>query len=188
MNPIEELVSHFQNLVAQVPEVIQPFVVMLAGAIPFIEGEGSAIIGVVGGITPIVAAVAGAAGNFLSVLLVVMLSSRARSGLVNHGRAAAASVGAVSAAPSGVATLEAPPVKPESKGRARLQRWLVRYGVPGASILGPLAIPTQFVAAVLVAGGTPRRWVLLWQAIAIALWTAVGTTSVWLALQLFGVA
>ena len=81
-------------------------------------------------------------------------------------------------------TLEAPPARPESKGRLRFKKWLDRFGVPGASILGPLAIPTQFTAAILIAGGTSRSWVLLWQGVAIALWTTVGTISVWLALQL----
>ncbi len=55
--------------------------------------------------------------------------------------------------------------------------------MPGASILGPLAIPTQFTSAILVASGTPRRWVLLWQAVAIVIWTTVATISVWLALN-----
>jgi hypothetical protein len=166
VNPIEQLIANFQDLVALVPEVIQPIILMLAGAIPFIEGEGAAIIGVVGGIPPIIPALAGATGNFLSVLLVVLLSSRARTAVVSRrdGRPE--------------------PAQPESKGRLRFKRWLVRFGVPGASILGPLAIPTQFTAAILVAGGTSRAWVLLWQGIAIAFWTTVGTVSLWLALQL----
>ena len=76
--------------------------------------------------------------------------------------------------------------KPESKsrkkGRERLKKWFVRFGVPGASILGPLALPTQVTSAILVASGSPRTWVLLWQAAAIALWTALATVSAWLAL------
>ena len=180
MNPIEELILNFQNLVAQVPELVQPFIVLLAGAVPFIEGEGAAIIGVVGGIFPITAAIAAAAGNFLSVLIVVLVSSRARTAVLTRRTPhTTASVGG-----GAVTTLEAPPVKEESKGRVRFRKWLDRFGVPGASILGPLAIPTQFTAAILVAGGTSRAWVLLWQGIAIALWTTVGTVSVWLALQL----
>lgn len=117
MNPIEQLIRGFQDLVAQVPELVQPLVVMLAGAVPFIEGEIAAMVGVIGGINPI-----------------------------------------------------------------EFKRWLVRFGVPGASILGPLAIPTQFTSAILVAGGTPRGWVLLWQAVAITLWTTIGTVSLWAAL------
>lgn len=61
------------------------------------------------------------------------------------------------------------PQKPQPRGRQRFATWVVRFGVPGASILGPLAIPTQFTSAMLVASGTPKGWVLLWQGIAIVL-------------------
>src|SRR5688500_18120218 len=107
---------------------------MLAGAIPFIEGEGASPIGVVGGIHPVVAAVAAAAGTFLCVLVVVLISSRARAAAVAHGHR-----------PSSREE------RPESKGRRRFRRYLVRFGVPGASLLGPLAVPTQFTAAMLIA-------------------------------------
>lgn len=188
MNPIEELVRNFQNLMGEVHEIVQPFIVMLAGAIPFIEGEGGAMIGVVGGVNPVLAGIAGATGNFLAVLIVVLLSSRARAAVVSrHESRAQARVGIpVTVGASGYGGdpefVEPPLAKPESKGRQRFKRWLVRFGVPGASILGPLAIPTHFMSAMLVAGGTPRGWVLLWQAVSIALWTTVGTVSVWAAL------
>lgn len=162
MNPIETLVQNFRDLVANVPELIQPFVVMLAAAIPFIEGEGASPIGVVGGIHPVVAGVAAATGNFLCVLIVVLITSRARTAAVTHGRRSSSRED-----------------RPESKGRRRLRRYLVRFGVPGASLLGPLAVPTQVTAAMLVASGTSRSWVLLWQAIAIVLWTTLTTTLVW---------
>lgn len=188
MNPLQDLINSFQDLVAQVPEFIQPFIVMLAGAIPFVEGEGAAIIGIVGGLDPIVAGIAAAAGNFLCVLLVVLLTSRARTAVVNRSSVrVGATVGG--AAPSAVDSEETDAAfegtasaKPESKGRRRVKQWLVRFGVPGASILGPLAIPTQFTAAMLVAAGTSRAWVLLWQAVAIIIWTTVTTISAWAAL------
>ncbi|MGO1539202.1 MAG: small multidrug efflux protein [Leucobacter sp.] len=179
MNPIEQLVRDFQDLVAYVPELVQPFVVMLAGAIPFVEGEIAAMIGIVGGINPIIAGFSGALGNFASVLLVVLVTSRARTAVADRrAERVMANAGAVSS------TEHVSAEKPESKGRAKFKRWLVRYGVPGASILGPLAIPTQFTSAILVAGGTPRAWVLLWQAVAITIWTTFGTVSIWLALTL----
>jgi hypothetical protein len=198
MNPIEQLVSNFQNLVAQVPEFLQPLIIVLAGAVPFVEGEVASIIGVIGGVNPIIAAIAGAAGNFLCVLVVVLMSSRARTAVVDR-RTARASVkrarvrdvasSSADVPTTSIATIDdsetddEKPEKPLSKGRQRFNKWLVRFGVPGASILGPLAIPTQITSAILVAGGTPRAWVLLWQAVAIVFWTTVGTTSVWLALQ-----
>ncbi|PWC08080.1 small multidrug efflux protein [Mycetocola zhujimingii] len=187
MNPTEELIRNFQELVAQVPEFVQPFVVMLASTIPFVEGEGGALVGMIGGLNPILVGVAAAAGNFLSVLVVVVVSSKARGAVVDRraARRQTVSVGAGgSAATEGgyVGTLEEVPAKPESKGRQRVKSWLLRFGVPGASILGPLAIPTQFTSAIFVAGGASRGWVLLWQAVAIALWTTAATVSAWAAL------
>ena len=69
-----DLVETLQNLLGQVPELVQPLIVAVAGAIPFIEGEGGAAIGIIGGINPVVAAIAAMAGNFLVVAALVLLS------------------------------------------------------------------------------------------------------------------
>ncbi|MFF2607097.1 small multidrug efflux protein [Arthrobacter koreensis] len=181
MNPTQELVHNFQELLGQVPEFMQPFILVLAAAVPFLEGEAGAMIGVVGGLNPVLAAAAAAVGNFASVALVVLVTARARTAVTSRVDARAESAAAAAA---GTATLvTVPAAKPESKGRLRFKRWLVRFGVPGASILGPLAIPTQFTASILVAGGTSRRWVLLWQGVAIVLWTTITTVLVWSALR-----
>jgi hypothetical protein len=173
MNPVADLIVNFQALVDQVPAFVQPFVVMLAAAIPFIEGEGAGPIGVVGGINPVVAAVAAMIGNFAAVVGVVTLTSRARTAVVTRSQGAGDLL---------VDERPEPEAKPRSKGRERFARWVVRFGVPGASILGPLAIPTHFTSAMLVASGTPKAWVLLWQGVAIVLWTTLITTLAWLAL------
>jgi len=192
-NPLADLVLGFQDLVAQVPDVVQPVIVALAGAVPFIEGEGSALIGVIGGVHPLIAALAAVTGNLVTVILAVSLSSRIRAAAVGRRerRAASASpatvpsgtridepsaAGAVTLATSPTAT-DAPQRKPESKGRQKLNRWLVRFGVPGASLLAPLALPTQITAATLVASGIGKGRVIFWQAIAIILWTTVTTAG-----------
>jgi hypothetical protein len=74
----------FQELVGQVPEAVQPLVIALAGAVPFIEGEGSAALGIIGGVHPVVAALAGVVGNLLCVVVVVLLGSRIREALVRR--------------------------------------------------------------------------------------------------------
>lgn len=155
--PISDLVLGFQDLVAQVPVFVQPAVVALAGAVPFIEGEGAATIGIVGGINPVAAAVAGVIGNFVCVAVVVLLSARVRSAVTTRrGR---------------VVTAEAP-------RREKFQRAYERYGTPGVSLLGPLLLPTQFTAAALSATGVSTARVLAWQAAAIVLWTTVLTLIV----------
>ena len=179
MNPIAEVITWLQTMLAQVPELVQPLIIALAGAIPFVEGELASTLGVWAGLNPFVAFFAAAIGNFLCVLGVVVVSSRAREAVVaRRARNASATVDASGA--GGVAVLEEVELdefsaKPESKGRKRFKKFLVRFGVPGASILGPLALPTQFTSAMLVASGVNKGWVLLWQAVAIVLWTGLTT-------------
>lgn len=72
-----------------------------------------------------------------------------------------------------------------AKGRERFKRWVVRFGVPGASLIGPLALPTQLTAATLAASGVQRNWVILWQVIAIVLWTTAITLAATGVLSLF---
>ena len=83
--------------------------------------------------------------------------------------------------------LDEPPAqkKPESKGRIKFKRFLNRFGVPGASLLGPLAIPTQITSTILVSSGVKTSWILLWQGIAIVVWTTLTTLIATGALSLF---
>ena len=81
MNPIIEF---FQGLAAQVPDLLQPFIIAAAGAVPFIEGEISSIIGVWAGMNPVLAGIAGAIGNFICVTVIVLLGARARRAVVNR--------------------------------------------------------------------------------------------------------
>lgn len=153
-NPLSDLVLAFQGLVADVPELVQPLIVALAGAVPFIEGEGAAAIGIIGGIHPVVAALAGAVGNLLCVAIVVLATSRVRTA---------------------VTTRRGGTEKPTSARREKFEKAYHRYGTPGVSLLGPLLLPTQFTAAALTSTGVPPVRVIAWQAAAIVLWTTVIT-------------
>ncbi|MFJ4223441.1 small multidrug efflux protein [Microbacterium sp. NPDC089695] len=173
-----------QNLMSEVPLLVQPLIVALAAAIPFVEGELASVLGVWAGLNPFVAAGAAIAGNFLSVLVVVVFGARIRATVVdrrarrNQPVAVPVGAGVGAGGTAGVVDTvadEGAESKPDSKGVTRLKRFLVRFGVPGASILGPLALPTQFTSAVLVSTGVSKRWVLLWQAVAIVAWTTLTT-------------
>ena len=194
MNPIIEF---FQGLAAQVPDLLQPFIIAAAGAVPFIEGEISSIIGVWAGMNPVLAGIAGAIGNFICVTVIVLLGARARRAVVNRQseKRELAALGAGGYAdPSTGGTLpdglELSDItagdaatedhlgeggKPESKGRVKFKKFLTRFGVPGASLLGPLAIPTQITSTILVGAGVKTSWILLWQGIAIIAWTTLTT-------------
>jgi len=158
------LIATFQDLVSRVPELVQPLIVALAGAVPFIEGEGAAAIGVIGGINPVIAAFAAAIGNFACVAILVVLGAGTRRAIIER-RAAAVTVGGGSA----------PVPESVSPRKEKFQRALVRYGVPGVSLLGPLLLPTQFTATMLAAAGVTRGRILFWQGLAIVLWTTAVT-------------
>ncbi|PTL72276.1 small multidrug efflux protein [Rathayibacter caricis DSM 15933] len=154
----------FQDLLARVPDLVQPLVVAAAGAVPFIEGEGAATIGIIGGINPVIAAISGAVGNFVCVALLVLLGAGVRSA-VTKGR-----------------------TRKSSARREKFQRAFTRYGVPGVSLLGPLLLPTHFTAVMLAGAGVAKGRVLLWQGVAIVLWTTALTVVVSLAVGGAGLA
>ncbi|QNO37335.1 small multidrug efflux protein [Protaetiibacter sp. SSC-01] len=164
------LIENFQDLMARLPELLQPLVVALAGAVPFIEGEGAAAIGIVGGIHPAIAMTAAAVGNFASVAVIVLLTSRARVAVVTRYRGRArARVAAGHPSQGGSVQLD----EPRTPRQEKFARAFQRYGLPGVSLLGPLLLPTQFTATMLAGAGVNRTHILVWQAIAIVLWTTV---------------
>jgi len=157
-------------------------IVALAGAVPFVEGEGATTIGILGGLNPVVAVIAAAAGNFLCVLVLVLLSSGARSAIVNRRRVHANADEAVltwsgtrpGATPDEtIAAMDEDYATSDRKAArsAKFQRALARHGVPGVSLLGPLLLPTQFTSTMLAAAGVAKARVLFWQAIAILAWS-----------------
>lgn len=153
-NPVSDLVLGFQDLVAQVPDLLRPVIVALAGAVPFIEGEGAAGIGIIGGIHPVVAALAGAVGNLLCVVVIALATARVRVAVTHRAGATP---------------------KEQTPRQEKLQRAYHRYGTAGVSLLGPLLVPTQFTTAFLTGTGVPVARVIAWQAAAIALWTTIVT-------------
>lgn len=173
------LIETFQDLVAQVPELLQPVIVALAGAVPFIEGEGAAAIGIIGGIHPVVAALAGIVGNFLCVAILVMASAGARDAVVSRHRAKrSATLEADGARTMTMASVDAQAPIDSASGSARaakFQKAFERYGLPGVSLLGPLLLPTHFTATMLAAAGIAKGRILVWQAVAIVGWTTLIT-------------
>lgn len=170
------LIEGLQDLMSHVPLLLQPLIVALAAAIPFVEAELASVLGVWAGLNPFVAFFAAVTGNFLSVFVVVVFGVRIRAAIVAR-RSRRRELVLAGASGGGAVPLPPEEAEPESKGRQRFRRFLVRFGVPGASILGPLALPTQFTSAMLVASGVSKGWILLWQAVAIVLWAALTTAA-----------
>lgn len=58
----------------------------------------------------------------------------------------------------------------------RGRKILVRYGVPGLALLGPLVTGVHLAAVLALATGAPRRSILTWTGGSLAVWT-IGLTA-----------
>lgn len=147
-----DLMGTAREFVMGLPEALQGVGVFLVSFIPFVEGEGAAIIGVVAGISPWLAIPVGILGNLLVVALLVYAAHGARGAILQRRQA---------------------PGEPASRPllRERFERW----GVPGLSLVGPwVFVPGHVAAPAMVSFGAGRHYVMAWQVVAIVLYTAVG--------------
>lgn len=185
-----DLIGIFRDLFAQVPELLQPLVIAAAGAIPFVEGEGAAAIGIIGGLHPVIAIITGIVGNFACVAILVWTSASARDAVVSRHRerrSRRAEQDDDWLAGAGEAVVDDPVVdlavgltetredvdERKARRRTKFKQAFERYGVPGVSLLGPLLLPTQFTAVMLAASGVSRVRILFWQALAIIGWSVL---------------
>jgi len=136
-----------RDFTSSLPELVQWVGVLLAAAIPFVESYFGAVIGVVAGLNPVVAIAAAIVGNFVSMLIFVLVAHRVRS-TVRAG-----------AAP-----------KPETPRRQKLRARFDTYGVAGVSLLGQTLLPSQITSAAMVSFGASKNAVILWQTISIIIW------------------
>lgn len=155
-----DIVTGLQEFTQGLPPLLRWVGVLVAAAVPYVEAEGAAVLGILAGINPAVAVVAAVVGNAIALAVVVWLIGAARTGLTR-----------------GRATQEANPK------RQRMRRVFDRYGVPGVSLLGPLLLPSHVTAAAMVGFGAPRARVFVWGVVAVALWAVLLGTVAYLGVQ-----
>ncbi|RYF28795.1 MAG: hypothetical protein EOO17_04005 [Chloroflexi bacterium] len=88
--------------------------------------------------------------NILSVVLVIVLADKVREWRRSHH------------------------IKESSERQKKVKRAIHKYGIPGASLAGPLITGTHAMALIAMASGAPRRTVIIWQIIAITVWGVIG--------------
>lgn len=146
---IADLFQRFAEYAASVEPWQQFLVILLAGAVPFIESYLGSFLGVALGIEPSAAVVATAVlGNVLSTFALIALAARAR-------RAATSRRGGE---------------KTTSNRQRKIARYVEKLGVPGVSLLGPIILASQITGPTLVALGADKRAVYLFQGVAIIAW------------------
>lgn len=150
------MIDSIQEFTATVDPVWQWLAVMGAGAIPFVESYGAGPIGIVVGVTPIVAILAAIVGNIVSMAVVVLATSGARDKLTNADT-------------------------PQSPRRQRFTRTFDKWGVPGVSLLGQWILPSQFTSSIMVGIGASKQKVIVWQIVSIILWGVAFGALAWAA-------
>ena len=127
----------------------------LLAAVPWIE-VGVIPIGILMGLNPVSVAVLGFLGNWITVILVILLFDRWNQWRKRRKPSRADASG------------ELP-----SKRKQRARRLWERFGLPGLALLSPLATGTHLAAAVAMAFRTSKGKVTLWMTVSIFLWTAL---------------
>lgn len=136
-------------------------VLMLAGAIPFIESYLGSFLGVILGLNPYLVVGSAVVGNMVSTFLLIAAAGGARSAVTRKNRTAHDAATGTS-----TATLQ----EQRTPRQQKVAKYANRLGVPGVCLLGPLLLASQITAPTLVALGAAKRSVYIWQAIAIIVW------------------
>lgn len=162
---LTELFSAARDFVTGLPEAFQGIGVFLVSLVPFVEGEGAALIAVILGMDPWLAVPVAILGNVLAVGLLIAFGAGARRAVVARSAARRDAAAAETSTPPAGTGQDAS----EEKLRRRFEAW----GVAGLSLLGPLFfIPGHVVAPAMVSFGASPRRVMVWQVVAIVLYTA----------------
>lgn len=147
-----DFMAELQSFTESLPAALQFLGIAVAAFVPYIEGEGAAIIGAVTGINPWIAIPVAIIANVALVALIVLTFEKIRAGIVNRRIAAGKTP------------------QPASEKQRKVRNALEKYGVPGVSLLGPFLLPTYFTAAALTSFGVAKSRVIAWQTVAITLY------------------
>lgn len=129
--------------------------VIAIGAIPFLEAYAGALVGVLIDMPFALAVLLGVIGNFLCVAALVLAAHGTRNAVTARKEPKEMS-------------------ERQLKRREKTKRNFDRFGVPGVALLGPLALPSQFTAPLMVSFGANRNAVLIWMFVSIVVWAVIG--------------
>ncbi|RNL82111.1 small multi-drug export protein [Halostreptopolyspora alba] len=143
--------------------------VFLGGAAPWLEAVVVIPAGIVAGLNPFVATLAGIAGNLLTVAIAAWSGERIR----DWWRARRGSRRGHDA--------------PKGGRSARAERIVRRWGLPMLALLGPLGLGTQVTAVVAVGMGITSRASFAWIGAATVLWSLVAAVATLTGVSIVGI-
>lgn len=143
-----------RQFTASQPVALQWLAVLLAGATPFVESYYGSVIGIIAGVSPLVAIPAAVIGNVASTLGVIHIADFLRTHRLTRREL----------------THEEGTRFERSLRNPKLRRRFEKYGIVGVSLGSQVILPSQITAATLIGAGMPTRKVALWQTLSITLW------------------
>jgi hypothetical protein len=141
--------------------------VFVLSALPWVESAAIVALAIAFGLSPVPATILAFLGNWLTVLLIVILFDRWQQWR-NRKRA------------------EKDGHTEESKKGKRAHNLFVKYGLPGLAIIGPLLIGTEIAAAFAMIFKAPRKNVLFWMTVSLAFWTVLFAVAAFYGFNAFG--
>ncbi|SDX46096.1 small multi-drug export protein [Paenibacillus sp. CF384] len=126
--------------------------VFVLSALPWIESAAIVVLAIALGLNPIWSTILAFTGNWLTVLLMILLFHRWQEWRANKRNVDERQ-------------------SQESKKSKRAHQVFVKYGLPGLAIIGPLIIGTEVAVVFAMIFKAPRKNVLVWMTTSLAFWT-----------------
>lgn len=136
--------------------------VFLGGALPWLEAIVVIPVGILGGLSPVLVVVVAVFGNLLTVGLAAWFGERLRNWWLSRRR---------SKRPADAGNAEPSTIERRERRRARINRMMARWGMPGLAVLGPIGLGTQFSALAAVAAGIRPRVAFTWVGAGTVAWS-----------------
>jgi uncharacterized membrane protein len=151
-------------------------VLFLLSAAPWLEVFLVIPLGVGLGLNPLAVAVTGFVGNWIPILLIGVFFEQLNIWLKKRKERKMLRTASDEVEVDSESDPAAMNEQEDKKNRRARGIW-VKYGLPGLALLAPAIIGTDIAAILALAFGSPRRSVMIWMTISLALWSIALTVS-----------
>lgn len=139
----------YQQWVQSLPTPLQWIAIVLLGMVPYIEIHFAAIAGMLSGINPVISILLAMLGNFVIVLLCVLLADKFNNRFGKDDEKL-------------------------SPKRQKFNKNFEKYGVIGTSLFGWLILPSSITSFFMITTAkVSKRKVILWMSISIISWGTI---------------
>lgn len=160
-------------------DVLMTAGVFVGGAAPWLEAIVVIPAGIIAGLPPVIAVLAGVTGNLLTVGVAAWFGDRVRSWWLDRREVRRRRADD---------DLPADPAPTDREwGSSRVKRVAQRWGMPALAVLGPIGLGTQVSAAVAVGMGVTPRAAFVWIGVGTVAWSLVAAVAAVTGMSFLGV-